>query len=130
MDFDPGFHEEMCEENYDEGYEDGQNDTEDVQEDDDYDEWGNPLFLATAVGMGYHMARDEAIEQEAPPPDQVKKEQTKIPLSQRKQKKGYVTPFGRWSTKMNEDPKKTEDKIEYTLEEQLAIIRAEADEEW
>jgi hypothetical protein len=41
--------------------------------------------------------------------------------------KGKKTPFGRWATMVNKDPSRRDEDIEYTLEEQLQIIRAEGE---
>jgi len=49
----------------------------------------------------------------------------KVPLAQRNETKGHMTPFGRWATKANIDHKRAEDEIEYTKEEQLQILKAQ-----
>jgi len=131
MNFDPG-------ETYDDGYVDGMDDSSLHAEDNvEYDELGNPIYLTSAIGFGYHMASDELDERKIAE-DLLKdkdddNEIEKLPLSSRhnigKKKKGYMTPFGRWATKANQDPDNIPDEIEYTKEEQLEILAAQIDPE-
>jgi len=131
MDFDPG---ELCDENYDEGYEDGQNDIEEPEttEEVEFDELGNPIYLAAAAGFGYHMATDE-LEERQLAEDILKRREgkqgkpVKVPLAQRHTTKGHMTPFGRWATKSNINHDRNKDDIEYTKEERLKIMDSEGD---
>ena len=127
MDFDPG---ELHDDSYDDGYADGEESNEPIEESQedhvDFDEFGIPIAIATAAGFGYHMAQDEQAEQ-GQADTEFEQEPILIPLAQRRNKKGYVSPFGRWATKANRDPSKANDEIEYTKEEQLAIIKAEGE---
>lgn len=98
----------------------------------EYDDLGNPIFIATAAGFGHHMATDELEERELA--ESILKRRAekqgkpvKVPLAHRRRKKGYVTPFGRWATMVNKDPSRTKEGIPYTMEEQLQIIRAQGD---
>lgn len=127
MDFDPG---ELCDENYDDGYENIEE--PETTEEAEFDELGNPIYLAAAAGFGYHMATDE-LEERQLAEDILKRREgkqgkpTKIPLAQRHTTKGHMTPFARWATKANIDHKKTEDGVEYTKEERLQIMDSEGD---
>jgi len=127
MDFDPGFHEEMYDEHL-------QEDMEPPEDEIEFDDLGNPTYLAVATSFGYEMAQEEIDERQLAEDilkDRSRKERkqnpVKIPLSDRHKTKGYMTPFARWATKVNINPKNTSDEIEYTLEEQLQIIRAEGE---
>ena len=111
MDFDPG-------ELYEEGYEDGQEDNEPQEEMVEYDEMGNPIYLAAAAGFGYHMASDDLDER-------VLAEELLNNRDKKDKRQGYMTPFGRWATMVNQDPSRRNEPIEYTLEEQLKIIEDE-----
>ena len=137
MDFDPG-------ETYDDGYMDGLDDSmldnpdHDGGDNVEFDDVGNPTYLASAAGFGYHMASDELDERKIAEDllkerDEINDEPEKLPLSSRhelgEKKKGYVTPFGKWATKANLDPKNIPDEIEYTKEEQLEILAAQVDPE-
>jgi hypothetical protein len=137
MDFDAGFHEEM----YEEGYEDGCDETEaalgeeydpEPDEDSESNGLGTLIGYATAAGLGYQMAKDEIDERKLA--ENILKNRTlkvaepiKIPLSARHKTKGHKTPFARWSTRANIDPKTKDEELEYTMEEQLQIIRAEGE---
>ncbi len=122
MNFDDGFHEEM----YDEDFEEAE------EPEVEYDELGNPILIAAAAGFGYHMATDEIEERQLVEDilrrrDKKQGDPIKVPLAHRHTTKGYVTPFGRWATKANQDPSKAKEDIQYTMEEQLQIIRAEGE---
>ena len=132
MDFDPGeLYDEGYEEGFDEGYEQAEEDLTEEPE-VEYDSNGNIIYGAAAAGFGYHMAQDE-LEERQLAEDILKRregkqgEPTKVPLSQRHETKGYMTPFGRWATKANIDHKRTEDELEYTEEERLQIMDSEGD---
>lgn len=127
MDYDPDFA-------YDGTEDSDHGDPQEVVE--EYDALGNPLFLATAAGMGYHMTRDEFEEQKlseemAEIRDKESNETEKVPLSSRHSDggKGNPSPFMRWAIGVARGTKKTSDPIEYTKEEQRAILEAEA-EDW
>ena len=129
MDFDPG---EIYEEGYDEGFADNEPVEENSEEKVEYDSLGNPIFLAAAGAFGYHMAEDSLEEREIAE-DLLKKrerrpeEPIKVPLSSRHATTSDKrTPFLRWAEKVNKDPDRREESIDYTLEEQLQII----DSEW
>jgi len=130
MDFDPGeLYDEGYEDGHDEGYETAEEDMEDQEETVELDDDGNPIFLAAAAGFGYHMAQDE-LEERQIAEDILKRKETvvKVPLSHRHKKiRGHMTPFARWSTKVNLDHKKINDDLEYTKEEQLQIFKSEGD---
>jgi len=139
MDFDPGElyddsyenPDEMAEDNYEEGFEDGQDEEEPVEEETELDSMGNPIFLAAAAGFGHQMGQEELDERQIA--ENILKNKTrridpvKVPLARRKEDKGHMTPFARWSTKANLDHKRTEDEIEYTKEEQIQIFKSEGD---
>ena len=122
MDFDPGFHEEMYDEDID----------KDNEPEVEYDEFGNVIAVATAAGFGYYMAKDE-LEERKLAEDILKQREgkqedpVKVPLAHRHTTKGEITPFGRWATRANQDPSKAKEEIQYTKEEQLQIIKAQAD---
>jgi len=116
------------------------NDSGDYQDIDDepqveeFDEYGNPIYMAMAAGFGYHMAQDE-LEERQIAEDILKRQEekleapVKIPLASRHvQNKGKMTPFGRWATKVNHDLSKLDTEIEYTVEERLAILEIEGGE--
>lgn len=137
MDFDPGFHEEMYDEDdlhdsYEEGLEDEQNDTEEPEETVEFDAMGNPIYIAVGVGFGYEMAQREIDERQIAE-DILKnrareqEEPIKVPLSRRHEKKGHMTPFARWATNANIDPAGSKDEIDYTIEERLRIMESEGD---
>ena len=124
MDFDPG-------ELYDEGYEDGMEENM-PEETEEYDDDGNLIPLVVATSFGYHMASEEIEERKLAEGILKRKEgrqdePIKVPLARRKEDKGHMTPFARWSTKANLDHKRTEDDIEYTKEEQAQIFKSEGD---
>jgi hypothetical protein len=136
MDFDPGFHEEMYDEgdlhdSYKEEYEVSQDEEEPAEEETEFDSMGNPIFLTAAVILGRQMAEEEIDERRLA--ENILKNRTKgiepikVPLAKRHEVKGHMTPFGRWATKANLDPSKAKDELEYTLEEQLQMIRAEGE---
>ena len=137
MDFDPGFHEEMYDEDdlhdsYEEGYENGQDDMEPTEEEVEFDAMGNPIHLVAAIGFGYEMAKGEIDERQIAEDilkDKARRinEPLKVPLATRHTAKGHMTPFGRWATKANLDPSRRDEEIEYTLEEQLQMVRAEGE---
>jgi len=121
------FYGESFEDGYDEGFEDGFG--EEDQQVEEFDEDGNPVYMATAAGFGYHMAQDEIEERQIAEEILRRKEgkpdtPTKIPLASRHETKGKMTPFGRWATRVNHDPARREKEIEYTLEVQLVILDA------
>ena len=137
MDFDPGFHEEMYDEGFDDGYEEAEEDLADDRTELEHDDDGNVIGLATgaavAAGFGYHMANDEIDERKLSEEILRKKEgkqgePVKVPLANRNEVKGVVTPFGRWASKVNKGYVKTDSPIEYTKEEQLQILNAELEE--
>lgn len=130
MDFDPGFHEEM----YDDGQEMYEEDLEHSEEEMELDSLGNPIFLATAAGFGRQMGKDSLEERQIAErilrDREGKGDPVKIPLADRggqKKVQRYTTPFGRWARKVNEDPTRRDEDIEYTKEEQLKILKAEGD---
>ena len=146
MDFDPGelydeYEDDMSElydeddvyDSYEEGYEDGQNDvpeyndqTEEISERDD--DGFDPTDLAIAAGFGHHMAQDEMEDHKTPRgPKGGKAGPESVPLWERHNRKGKMTPFGRWATMVNEDPSKRNEEIQYTKEERLAILKAEGE---
>jgi len=127
MDFDPGmFTDDDMQDSYEEGYEDAEATHSDLVE---TDELGNPVLLAAAAGFGYHMAQDGLEEREIAEEILKKREgkPEKIPLAKRHETKGYMTPFARWATKVNINPAKSGDAIEYTKEEQLQIIKEQGE---
>jgi len=131
MDFDPGeLYDEGYEDGYDEGYEAIEEDTEDQEDSVELDAMGSPVYLAAAAGFGYHMAQDELNERQLAE-NIIKRKETpiKVALSHRHEKTGggHMTPFARWSTKVNLDRTKINDEIEYTLEEKLQIFKSEGD---
>lgn len=133
MDFDPGFHEEMYDEGYDDGQEEAEEDTpDDAEETIEHDGMGNAVYLASAAGFGYHMALDE-IEERKLAEDILRRREgkpgkpVKVPLARRHEVKGHTTPFGRWAAKVAHDPKRREDELEYTKEEQDQILKAEGE---
>ena len=124
MDFDPG-------ELYEDGFDDGINEPDELIEEAEYDDDGNLVEIAAAAGFGYHMSQDELEERRLAEGILKRRDSkgkpVKVPLSHRHADRGIVTPFGRWATKANIDPGKSKDEIEYTLEEQLQIIRSEGE---
>lgn len=142
MDIDPGeigWHDDDdMGDAYGEGFEEGMDESGDEEQSelnpDDGSEFG-PADLGVAAGFGYHMAQDE-IEERKIAEDILKKRDKNqgkpvaVPLWKRNEvkKKGKTTPFGRWATKVNQDPANA-DKVEmtYTKEEQLQMIRAEGE---
>jgi len=127
MDFDPGFHEEM----YDDDQEMYEEDFEQGEEEVELDSMGNPIFLAAAAGLGYEMAQGEIDERQLAEDilkDKAKKvKPTKVPLADRHTAKGHMTPFGRWATKVNKGLTKSDSEIEYTKEERHQIYDAEGE---
>ena len=101
----------------------------------EFDDMGNPIYLATAAGFGAMMAEEEILE-ERELAERILNEREgkqdeliKIPLSHRRRKKGHMTPFARWATKVNQDPDRRDEEIEYTMEEWIKIMRTEIDDE-
>lgn len=132
MDFDPGFHEEIYDEGFDDGQEMYEENLEQSEEEVELDSMGNPIFLAAAGGFGYHMAQGEIDERQIAEnilKNKARKVEVpvKVPLSHRHNQKGHMTPFGRWSTRVNMDHSKINDEIEYTIEERLQIMDSEGD---
>ena len=123
MNFDPG-------ELYDDDYDDiGEPET---TEEVEFDELGNPVYLATAAGFGYHMIADELEERQLAENilkrrEGKKDKPAKVPLADRHTTRGNMTPFARWATKANLDHKNAGDDIEYTKEERHQIYDAEGD---
>jgi len=124
MDFDPGFfsdYDDISDEDHE--YDDGEI---------EYDALGNPIYLASAAGFGYHMSEDEIEEREIAAKilkerENKKREPVKVPLSKRHDDNTkHMTPFGRWADKVARDPSRRNEEIEYTLEEKLEILKAEA----
>lgn len=135
MDFDPGFFsEDDLDDLIDSMEEIEESEPEDVPEPEvEYDASGNVIAAVAGTGFGYHMAQDEIEERQIAEKiladrEGKKGEPVKVPLSHRRdKKKGHMTPFARWATRVNMDPSKRDEDIEYTKEEQLQILRAEGD---
>jgi len=106
---------------------------DEIEEEVELDSMGNPIFLAAAGGFGYEMAQGEIDERQIAEnilKNKARKvESVKVPLSHRhnQKKRGYMTPFGRWVGKVNKGLIKSEDEIEYTIEERLQIMDSEGD---
>ncbi len=114
MDFDPG---ELYEEGYEDGHEEAEEDLESAEEEVEFDAMGNPIYLAAVAGFAYQMAQGEIDERQIAEDILKNKagkvEPVKVPLAHRhtQKKKGHMTPFGRWSTKVNTDHSWVNDKI-------------------
>jgi hypothetical protein len=115
---------------YDEDFDDSglEDDVRGLEEDTE-DEFGPRI--ASAVGLGYHMAQDDInerlIAEDILQERNGKADEIKIPLHKRHEEgKGTMTPFGRWATRVNNGGD-TNAPLEYTKEEQLKIIRAEGE---
>jgi hypothetical protein len=138
VDFDPGFHDEMSqdeiedsfevenayeaghEEGYEEGFDDAQDSEPDVETDGDGNVLGVAIGAAAAAGFGYHMAKDEMDEREIAEHllAERKHEIKKVPLAAR-HGSGEVKgkPFERWLHEYLSGSKKLTDPLEYTAEE-------------
>jgi len=130
MDFDPG---ELYDDNFEDGMEDNIPEENLDEQETEYDSMGNPIFLAAAAGFGYQMGQEDLDERKVAEEilrqrEGKQSEPVKIPLASRHETKGYMTPFGRWASKVNRDPSRRNDPIEYTKEEQLQILNAELEE--
>jgi len=130
MDFDPG---ELYDDNFEDGMEDNIPEENLDEQETEYDSMGNPIFIAAVAGFGYQMGQEDLDERKVA--EEILKHREdkqdkpiKIPLASRNETKGYITPFGRWASKVNQDPSKRNDPIEYTKEEQLQILNAELEE--
>jgi len=127
MDFDPG---ELFDDD------DGVDYTEYTGDAPEYEDDTDEVELAAAAGLGYHMAQEEIEERKIAADILRKRDKNQgkpeaIPLWKRHEAKGKgkMTPFGRWATMVNNDPARRKLDITYTKEEQLAILRAEAEGE-
>jgi len=133
MEIDPDYPiDDAMDDFYGESFEDGLE--EEDRQVEEFDEDGNPVYMATAVGFGYHMAQDEIEERKIAEGILRRKEgkpdtPTKIPLANRHEVKGKMTPFGRWATAVNHDLSRLNEDIEYTVEERLAILEIEGGED-
>lgn len=130
IDFDPGFHDHMGDNNSEEDYDAGYEDCEDSYDEPadgveiETDEFGNPIYLAAAAGFGYHMAQEDLEAQKiADDITESRKDEpkiTKMPLSSRHGgKDGEVRgkPFERWLEKYFRGEKKLTDPLDLTEEE-------------
>lgn len=142
MDFDPGecyddsehyeSHDEMAEDSYEAGFDDSTAEFPEAEDTSvvETDEFGSPVYLAAAAGFGYHMSEEDIEERQIAEgilkkKEREHKEPIKVPLAQRHEHKGYSSPFDRWARRASMAPKDRNAEMEYTLEEQLAIIEAE-----
>jgi hypothetical protein len=129
MDFDPGMFQD---DDYDGDFDDGSglDDSPEVE----YDDLGNPIFLAAAAGFGAHMMEDEIDEREIAKDILSRKDEDpepeKIPLRSRHPASPIKAgPFERWVIDVQAGRKKITDPIEYTKEEAKQIMDAEKVEE-
>lgn len=97
----------------------------------EYDDLGNPIFIAAAAGFGYHMSQDEreSLEESLEQEERSKAKVKKIPLSSRhtETKRNMPPPFERWAYAVNKGLLDINEPIEsvLTAEEKKLIYESE-----